>query len=77
VELHEQIATVNSKQKLADFVAALRHDLTTQRDQWENPTLEGYLEAMEAGIRDAGQPQITGPGWRTFADILFAARVYE
>ena len=61
MELHEQIATVSSSQELADFLAALRYTLTTQRHQWENPTLEDYLEAMEAWIRDhaqknAGQP---------------------
>lgn len=77
MELHEQIAKVNSKQELADFVAALRHDLTTQRDQWENPTLDRFLEAMEAWIRDAGQSQLKAPAWRTFADILYAAKIYE
>jgi hypothetical protein len=77
VELHEQVAKVNSKQELADFVAGLHHDLTTQRDQWENPTLERYLEAMEAWIRDAEQLQVTGPACRSFAEILYAAKVYE
>ena len=77
MELHERIAKVNSKQELADFVAGLRHDLTTQRDQWENLTLERYLEAIEAWIRDADQLQLTGPACRIFADILYAAKIYE
>lgn len=77
MELHEQIAKVNSHQELADFVAALRHDLRTQRNEWENPTLERYLEAMEAWIRDAGQSRLKDPGWRTYAHILYAAKLYE
>jgi len=84
VELHEQIATVDTKEKLADFVEALLEDLLRRSDQWENPTLERFLEAMQAWIRAMDQNYENrglGPNaaasWRTFAEILYAAKIYE
>jgi hypothetical protein len=84
VELHERIAAINSQEALADFVEALRSDLSVNRDQWENSTLDRYLEAMGAWIRgmdgyykNTGQPPVKVPSWRTLADILYAAKIYE
>jgi hypothetical protein len=82
--LHKKIEAISSKDALADFVAELRSDLETSGDSWENPTLDRYLEAMEAWIRDmdgyyknSGQPVPESPSWRTLADILYAAKIYE
>jgi len=50
VELHEQIEQVKSKEQLADFVSALKLDLETNPDGWENPTLSRFLDAMERWI---------------------------
>jgi hypothetical protein len=84
MELHRQIAAIGTKEELADFVTALRDDLETRRDEWENPTLERFLSAMEAWIRsmdqyytNTGQQPIQTPTWRTLADILYAAKIYE
>jgi hypothetical protein len=84
VELHQEVGQVKSKEDLAAFVAALRLDLAANPEEWENPTLEGFLEAMEAWIRDMdayfknmGQPDVDVPSWRTLADILYASKIYE
>jgi hypothetical protein len=84
MELHERIAAINSQQDLADFVDALCSDLAVNRGQWENKTLERYLEAMGAWIRsmdgyykNTGQPPVEVPSCRTLADILYAAKIYE
>jgi hypothetical protein len=77
-------STVTSKETLADFVADLRADLKTNENKWENPTIGRYLEAMEAWIRDmdgyyknTGQQIPEHPNWRTLAEILYAAKIYE
>jgi hypothetical protein len=82
--LSDQINDVESKERLADFVAALAIDLRENAREWENVSLDRFFGAMEAWIRDmdgyyknTGQPILDTPTWRTFADILFAARVYE
>jgi hypothetical protein len=84
MELSKQIAAIESKEDLADFVGALRLDLENNRSEWENPTLDRYLAAMEDWIKsmdhyykNTGQPTPLTPTWRTVADILHAAKVYE
>jgi hypothetical protein len=83
MELREQIQ-FKTKEDLANFVGALRTDLIEHRSEWENPTLETFLSAMEAWMEDLdgfyknnGAPPINQPTWKTFADILIAARMYE
>ena len=84
MELSEQIGAIKTKQDLADFVGALRSDLAVNASDWENPTLERFLKAMEAWIEDmdgyyknSGQPPVDAPTWRTLADVLYASRMYE
>jgi hypothetical protein len=84
MELHERVNKIKTKQDLSQFVGALRADLATHPERWENPTLERFLEAMEGWIEDmesyyknSGQPPADPPTWKTFGDILMAATMYE
>ncbi len=77
MELHQQVGQVKTKEDLAAFIAALRLDLAANPEEWENHTLERFLEAMEAWIRDMdgyfknmGQPVVDVPNWRTLAHIV-------
>ena len=80
----EMLDQISSPEDLARFVRALRKNLLTSPDEWENPTLERFLESMAAWVHDASAPSsmahellIKGPAWRTFAQILLAASAYE
>ena len=84
MDLHEQSHLVRSRKDLATSVVALRADLDENRGRWQNTTLESFLSAMESWIVDmdgyyknSGQPLADPPTWKTFADILMGARVYE
>jgi hypothetical protein len=84
VNLHERIESIKSKEDLADFVEALRSDLEVNAADWENPTLDRFLEAMAVWIRsldqyykNTGQPRADLPSWKTLADILYASKIYE
>ena len=55
-----------------------------QVDEWENPTLERYLEALRAWLGDcAGYYrnnfglEVPDNGWEVICDALLAARTYE
>ncbi|RAP75660.1 DUF7660 family protein [Paenibacillus montanisoli] len=81
---HELINDIKSKEDFLKFLTALRNDLSTNDEDWENPTLARYLEAMEAWITDSDAYYINTnqlvpkqPTWKTFADILYAAKIYE
>ena len=74
---------VGSAGDLISVIAALRSDLIERPDDWENATLERFLDAMAAWLSAFPQPYInTGeavpdPHWRFVADLLCAARIYE
>ncbi|HEX8310488.1 MAG TPA: hypothetical protein VF614_04160 [Chthoniobacteraceae bacterium] len=92
MELHEQVQRVNSRETFLSFVSALRADWQASRVEesdrptspyspgargWANPHLGNYLEAMHSWTEDMGERIAEPPSWRTFADILYAAKIYE
>lgn len=75
---------VDSREALAAHILNLRADLLERGDEWENPTLESYLEALAAWINDSGgwyknfnQEMPPNGDWTHFARALSAAVVYE
>lgn len=84
MELHARVDSIETREELAEFVEALLSDLETNRDDWENPTLERFLEAMGAWIRampsaygNMGRQLPHDTAWRAVADILLASKMYE
>lgn len=77
--------TITTKDDFVAFARKLRENLLQQPEDWVNDTLESFLEALIGFAMDgegyyknlgvASDP--SGASWRTFADLLLAARVYE
>jgi hypothetical protein len=85
VELHEQVEAIRTRSDLASFVRALRQDLNHHPEEWENPTLDDYLDALAAWTEDMdgyfknihGAPVPEQPSWKIVGYMLIAARIYE
>ncbi|SFS76796.1 hypothetical protein [Paenibacillus sp. BC26] len=84
MQFHEMVSKVNSKEDLIKLISALRSNLATHSEEWENSTLESYFEAMEAWMDDMDRYYINTnqkvpdkPTWKVFAEILYAAKIYE
>ena len=73
------VERVDSKESFLEFVAALRADWESRASEpeWENPNLGRFLEAMQAWTEDQGERVPASASWRTFADMLYAAKIYE
>lgn len=63
---------------------ALLGDLRRNPENWENPTLERYLDALGEVISSAdtvyqnfGRKTPVEPTWLLFGELLAAARYYE
>lgn len=83
------VEMVTSRASFVQFVEALLADWrVSERERarpstssgrvaggWENRTTECFLEALAAYVDDAELPESTS--WRTFAQVLAAATVYE
>ncbi|MER5890511.1 hypothetical protein ABT160_42355 [Streptomyces sp. NPDC001941] len=84
MEQHLGADDVRSRPDLAAFVRALHLDYRRNGQQWENQSLEHYLEALAAWIDDAdglyrnrnlNMPQ--DGDWTFLARALEAATLYE
>ncbi|AEI40987.1 DUF7660 family protein [Paenibacillus mucilaginosus] len=67
---------VQSKEDFVRFLSELRINLSEHPAEWENRSLESYLEAMEAWLADSSADS-SEPSWGTLAELLLAARIYE
>jgi hypothetical protein len=76
---------VNSREELALYVDKLCVEFQQRGNTWENATLERFLEALAACIRDHSRETIHQPEapagtpaqWGYLAFVLGAATVYE
>ncbi|RON21431.1 MULTISPECIES: hypothetical protein [Pseudomonas] len=84
MDFGEDFDQVQTKESLADFIGSLKAELLSSSQEWENKTLEEFLESMEAWVRvvdsyakNIGDAEVFTPSWKTFAKILCAAKIYE
>ncbi|MEU7296083.1 hypothetical protein AB0A76_23190 [Streptomyces exfoliatus] len=75
---------IGDREAFSAFLARLREDHAANSQQWENATLEGFLEALQAWTdaspgwyRNFGHDLPREGDWTFFARALTAARIYE
>lgn len=76
---------VTSRQDVQEVIAQMRADLAGRGSrEWENPTLDRFLDALEAvldglpgRLARQGKAETAQPDWALLADILVAATGYE
>jgi hypothetical protein len=78
------ISNVTTITDVADVVQRMLSDLLAHPDEWENPTLESFLEALAASLRgiphgyaNRGEQFPKEPNWRIVAEVLVMASGYE
>lgn len=83
-ELHEQVSEIQTRSDLVAFIEALRRDFQAHPETWENASLDSFLSALASWAEDMdGYYQNKGlevpknPIWKTFGEMLAAARIYE
>lgn len=76
MDISDKCEIVKTKRDLIMFIESLRTDLKTNKDEWENITLEHYLESIEAWMNDT-EKLSEEPSWKAFANILLSGRFYE
>ncbi|MFI5978536.1 hypothetical protein [Streptomyces sp. NPDC051452] len=81
LEANERLTDLEA---LGGFLRCLRQDFEASGDQWENRTLDSFLEALEAWVSDApgwyanhDEELPTDADWTFIARALSAARFYE
>jgi hypothetical protein len=73
-----------SREDFVNFVEVLIEDLKNNGSEWENDTLESYLEAiarwtddMDGYYNNKGMQLPKNIEWKVFGQMLLASKVYE
>lgn len=84
LNLSKELDKLTTKEDFSKFVLEILHDFQNNSANWENQDLSNFLEAIAAWSEDMdsfyanqGRPIPKDVNWRVFAEILYAARVYE
>jgi hypothetical protein len=84
MELVEQVKKIQTRDDFVTFVQCLARDIRERPEQWENTSLESYLEAIAAWVQDmngyylkCGEKVPQHLTWKHVGEILLAARIYE
>ncbi|WP_234438162.1 DUF7660 family protein [Streptomyces sp. 303MFCol5.2] len=82
--LDDQAVAVTTHEDFVAFLAAALTDLRDRPEEWENRTLENFLEAWGAWLGDMpgwcanrGEAVPEQPDWHLLAAMVMAARIYE
>jgi XTP/dITP diphosphohydrolase len=67
-------ANISTRQELIAFIANLRADLVRASSRGHPSSVDGYLDAMQTWLAQAGEVERDEPKWRTMAKALLAAR---
>ena len=80
----QDIAAVHSHTDVARIVEQMLADLRAHPDEWENPTLERFLDALAASLdaveplhANRGEAVPSQPTWKLLAELLVMASGYE
>ncbi|TQJ52684.1 DUF7660 family protein [Streptomyces sp. SLBN-115] len=82
--LDDQAVRVTTREDFVVFLAAALADLRDRPEEWENRTLENFLEAWGAWVgslpgwcENHGKQTPDQPDWNLLAAMVMAARIYE
>jgi hypothetical protein len=82
--LDEQVHRVRTRGDFVEFLSSALADLRTRPEDWENSTLENFLEAWGAWVGampgwcvNRGEEVPDQPDWHLLAGMVMAARIYE
>ena len=67
---------VKTKKDLINFINLLKQDYLDNQQEWENTSIDTFLDAMEAWA-SATNLLLEEPKWSEFAKILYAGSRYE
>ena len=73
-EIYEIAENIRNRKDFEKFLEKLKENFQKNKNDWDNDTLESFLEGLWGYNYNCKNDE---PTWKSFADILLAARVYE
>ncbi|MDM5248889.1 MULTISPECIES: hypothetical protein [unclassified Lysinibacillus] len=84
MEFYEKIEQVATKDEFLEFLNMLSKDFKLNVDEWENKSINNYLEAIESWIEamegyyiNSGLPVPNNIDWNFLATVFYVGKIYE
>ncbi len=74
MNIYKQAEEINNQKDFVKFLNSLQKDLQENLSEWENDSLAKFLDSLKGYCADKDQKEAS---WKTFAELLLVARVYE
>lgn len=74
MSIYEQYKQIKCKKDFETFLRLLVQDLKENKQDWDNDSLELFLEALYGYNFESENEEAS---WKKFAEMLLAAKVYE
>lgn len=76
MKLHEQLENIKTQEDFIAFLIELQKDFKENKEDWENWTIDDYLESIAACIKDnKWNPEALD--WKFLAKIFLGGKSYE
>jgi hypothetical protein len=84
MELYKEVKNVSAKEDFLKFLGMLINDFKNNPDEWENKSVESFLEGMQSWVEDMegyyennNLPIPNNIDWGFFANVFYAGKIYE
>lgn len=81
MNLKEKIDSVVDKASFIKFMEALINDYKNNPDEWENLSIDMFLDAIKGWADDFNFPDpdinFDNPDWKTIAILFYMGKIYE
>jgi hypothetical protein len=84
MELYKEIKNINSKEEFIRFLGLLISDFKNNSDEWENKSIESFLEGIQSWVEDMEgyyeNNNLSTPNnidWGFFANVFYSGKIYE
>ncbi len=81
-DIKKQIEEIYKKEDFLAFLKELTFDFRENPNEWENKTIDLYIEAMLSWLEDYSSSEFNDIDWNginysTMAKILYMGKIYE
>lgn len=82
MNLFEMVQKTTDKESFLNFLSVLKSDYANQKDEWENWSIDAYLDAVHAWVSAFQGSELDdfnwkNPDWRLIAAIFYMGKIYE